>query len=333
MLNKLISVSTAGRSFALAAAAFLQVASAAAADLFWDGPNTSPNCLVDGGDGTWDFATANWTSADGCVNRIATPLDTSYCFSNTSFSVTIPAAGLALPPNVTLNIGLSQEWNRPGPIDYSFSGGSLYLSGRSTLRLFYDTSSQPWHVALNLDTTISGPGSLVVTQALADQYADAPLYMNVLLPRANAYTGDTILASINLDLRWAAEHALGTGDIYLTEVYNPEILNKGFTTFHTINTPIHLDQPVHIVGDNFDHELPAALCKPRPLHPGGRRVLGLRKRSHSQHRSLHLRWRGVRSGVRCGHGGLPLFRAWMVAGTNHSHRAIGSAPPNRRDLP
>ncbi|MGX1305536.1 fibronectin-binding autotransporter adhesin [Amorphus suaedae] len=46
----------------------LQVADPNQSLQFWDGANTSPNGTVDGGSGTWDGTTTNWTTSSGSVN-------------------------------------------------------------------------------------------------------------------------------------------------------------------------------------------------------------------------------------------------------------------------
>ncbi len=61
--------------------------------IYWDGGNTTQNGAVDGGDGTWDDASTNWTSQTGAVNYAADGLGAlpDRRFSGTGGTVNVTA--------------------------------------------------------------------------------------------------------------------------------------------------------------------------------------------------------------------------------------------------
>jgi outer membrane autotransporter protein len=54
---------------------------------FWDGPNTTPNGVIDGGTGNWDNFTTNWTDASG--NNNSSWLNGVAVFAGTAGTVTV----------------------------------------------------------------------------------------------------------------------------------------------------------------------------------------------------------------------------------------------------
>jgi fibronectin-binding autotransporter adhesin len=55
--------------------------------IYWDGSNTTANGAVDGGSGTWDSTTTNWTNAAGTVNLAYIP--ELVIFAGTAGTVTL----------------------------------------------------------------------------------------------------------------------------------------------------------------------------------------------------------------------------------------------------
>ena len=103
------ALTSSGGSNAAAATAILTVGAPAT---FWDGSNTSANSLVDGGNGTWDAATSNWTVSDGTTNGLWAAGTNVATFQATAGTVTVSS-----PQSIG---GLT--FNTDG---YTLSGGTL----------------------------------------------------------------------------------------------------------------------------------------------------------------------------------------------------------------
>ncbi|MEG7382040.1 hypothetical protein V5785_22790, partial [Bacillus subtilis] len=59
---------------------------------FWNGSNTAPTGTINGGDGTWNTTTNNWTNEDGSIVSIWTN-DRLAIFEGTAGTVTIANGG------------------------------------------------------------------------------------------------------------------------------------------------------------------------------------------------------------------------------------------------
>jgi fibronectin-binding autotransporter adhesin len=135
-------------------------------ELYWDGSGTTPNGEVNGGDGTWDNSTTNWTTVSGSSN-FAWDSSGTAIFSGTAGTVTV-AETIAVADMAFETTG------------YVLSGtGELAISGA---QLTVNTGSG---VDATIGTAISGTGALVKTGTDG----------TVILTGSNTYTGGTIVRS------------------------------------------------------------------------------------------------------------------------------------------
>ncbi|WP_295549279.1 autotransporter-associated beta strand repeat-containing protein [uncultured Pseudacidovorax sp.] len=141
---------------------------------YWDGPNTTSNNTVDGGAGTWDATTTNWTLVGGAPNGIWAGSTNVATFGGTS--------GGAVTVSGTQNAG-GLTFSTSG---YALSGGTLSL-GAATNPLTVGTG-----VSASIGSIISGtnPISKAGTGALT-------------LSGANTYSGatsDTLSVTVSDEL-------------------------------------------------------------------------------------------------------------------------------------
>lgn len=113
-----------------------------AADIYWDGPNTSPTGSITGGSGTWDNSLTNWTNATGTSNKAWDAAD-SAIFSGSAGTVSvtesIAASGIAFQTD-----------------GYALTGsGALSINGPSL------TIATATDMSADIVTSISGSGALV----------------------------------------------------------------------------------------------------------------------------------------------------------------------------
>lgn len=132
---------------------------AAATQQYWDGANTTPNGVVDGGTGTWNATATNWTNSGGNVNN-AWAGTLGAVFAGTAGNVTIADGFTATAKGFAFDVGgytLSAEGsgkvNISGNTEFSTttgdttitasitgSNGNLVKSGNGTLVLTGDNS-------------------------------------------------------------------------------------------------------------------------------------------------------------------------------------------------
>jgi len=141
------------------------VVSNAVSDIqFWDGANTSPNGLIDGGSGSWTNATTNWTGMNGALNSAW----------GGKFAVFQGAAG-----TVAINDAIAFEGMQFITNGYTLAGGtgSLTISGASA-NLRVDPSN-----TATISAAIGGSGGIVKNDT-----------GTLVLSGANTYTGPTSVA-------------------------------------------------------------------------------------------------------------------------------------------
>jgi autotransporter-associated beta strand protein len=150
---------------------------------FWDGGQTTPNGTVDGGSGTWNAGSSNWTSVDGLDND---------SWKN-SFAVFMGAPGIVTVEGSQSITGL--QFVTDGYVLDQGAGGELNAvngsNGLTAVRVDPD-------VTATLNTVINGSGTL-------NKLDSGTLVLN----GANGYTGGTALNGGALVV--GNDNALGSG--------------------------------------------------------------------------------------------------------------------------
>ncbi|WP_415842709.1 autotransporter domain-containing protein [Pseudomonas reidholzensis] len=152
--------------------------------LFWDGSQTVANGAVDGGNGTWNAASTNWTDLNGTANRAWG--DTFAVFQGTAGDVTVEG---------------SQTVNG---LQFVNNGFRLLAGTAGALNLINSTSSGDTSVRVDpgvtatLDVALTGNGTL-------NKLDSGTLVLN----GANSYSGGTTLSGGTLIV--GSDSALGTG--------------------------------------------------------------------------------------------------------------------------
>lgn len=155
--------------------------------LNWDGSNTTPNGIIDGGTGTWDSTMTNWTNDTGTVNDPWTD-GARAIFGATAGVVTI-ADGFT--PN-------------PGRMNFQVDGYQIAAAGSGSLGLTGSVSIQianASHTA-TISAPITGPGSFV-------KNGDGTL----VLTANNSYNRTVITAGTVQIGNGGTMGTLGTGDV------------------------------------------------------------------------------------------------------------------------
>jgi fibronectin-binding autotransporter adhesin len=136
----------------------------APADLYWDGPNTTPNGTVNGGTGTWNNTSSNWTASNGLTNYIWNDQSTAH-FAGTAGTVTVGE-----------NVGVKEMiFETTG---YVLTGvGQLAIQGAT---LAVDAAT---NVVAQIGAAITGSGTLEKTGA-----------GTITLTASNSYTGGTTVS-------------------------------------------------------------------------------------------------------------------------------------------
>jgi outer membrane autotransporter protein len=138
---------------------------------FWDGPNTADNGTVDGGTGTWDAVTTNWTSNTGTPNSHYDP---------TSLLIFSGAAGTVTVDN---GAGAVSTSGMQFAVDgYTLTGDDLTLSGSAVIRVG-DGSSAGAEYSTTIGANLIGTGSLEKTDL-----------GTLILTGTNTYTGGTTIS-------------------------------------------------------------------------------------------------------------------------------------------
>ncbi|MDQ0589228.1 autotransporter-associated beta strand repeat-containing protein [Variovorax paradoxus] len=137
---------------------------------FWDGPNTSGNGVINGGNGTWRLADNDrWTEASGAVNAP---------YSNGAFAI---LAGT--PGTVTIDNGNGQieasglQFATDG---YRLTGGTLALTGSTPIIRVGDGTAAGAGMTATIDSVLAGTGALTKTDL-----------GTLVLNGSNTFTGST----------------------------------------------------------------------------------------------------------------------------------------------
>lgn len=133
-------------------------------DLYWDGPNTTPDGTVNGGTGTWNNTSSNWTTVNGLVNFIWNEVATAY-FTSTPGTVTVVETVDVAEMNFE-----TDGYVVTGPGEIAISGPTL-------------TVNTATNVTAEIGAVISGAGGLVKN---GDEGT-------LILSADNTYTGDTLI--------------------------------------------------------------------------------------------------------------------------------------------
>lgn len=155
-------------------------------ELFWDGSNTAPNGAIDGGSGTWDASTTNWTNSSGNANTTWSDGITAI-FSTTGGVVTLADGFVASV--------LALDFRVDGYSIAATGSGMLNFAGATTVNVDTGTAE--------ISAPISGAGVLEKTGA-----------GTLSLTGINTYTGGTTVAGGTLSL--GSDSAAGTGAITST---------------------------------------------------------------------------------------------------------------------
>ncbi len=140
---------------------------------FWDGPNVIDNGAVDGGTGTWDNTTANWTNAGGTFNQHYVP----------GIAFFQGAAGtVTLGENVSANV-------------IQFSTGGYVVTGAPTLTLLSQSGVLPGLIRTDAGVTATIAAPIAGTVGL--EKGDPG---TLILTGTNTYTGGTTITAGTLQL-------------------------------------------------------------------------------------------------------------------------------------
>ncbi|MBF34141.1 MAG: hypothetical protein CME94_07990 [Hyphomonadaceae bacterium] len=140
---------------------------------FWDGANTTADGAINGGAGTWDLASSNWTRSNGDVND--TWNSNFAVFQGASGTVTVDAASGAIN-----TIGL--QFADDGFVVDGDGMGLIGADGQTTIRVGDGTQSGAGMTA-TVASALSGDSQLVKTDL-----------GTLILTGANTYTGGTLVS-------------------------------------------------------------------------------------------------------------------------------------------
>ncbi|WP_247645095.1 autotransporter outer membrane beta-barrel domain-containing protein [Brucella pituitosa] len=150
--NEVNLVSTAGRNF-----------------FFWDGSGPADDGIIQGGNGTWNGTSGNWTSFDGTTNSP---------WNNDTFAVFGGNAGTVTIDSGFTPVANGMQFMTDG---YVLQGGALTLAGTGDqLIIVGDGSSQAATMTATIASVIEGTEGLLKSGL-----------GNLVLKGANTYTGTT----------------------------------------------------------------------------------------------------------------------------------------------
>lgn len=164
--------------------------------LFWDGPQTAPNNVVNGGNGNWNNATTNWTNSGGSVQRGWN--GHTAVFSGTAGTVT-------LAENVAVN-GL--QFVTANYVINASGGNSVTLAGMAPVRVDGTQAT--------ISAPFSGTGTLVKTGN-----------GSLVLTGISNYTGGTDIVDGELIVTSASGLGLGTGPVTVRESRTSYLIFSG----------------------------------------------------------------------------------------------------------
>jgi len=171
-----ISTDTAGQVNLTVTAAALQ---------YWDGAQTTPNGIVNGGTGTWDTTTTNWTTSSGNANS-SWDGSVGAVFKGAAGTVTIANGAAINAPLLSFQVD--------GYILASTGTGQLDLTDTGTVEVFTGATA-------TISAAIAS-GQLTKTQGGM-----------LILSGANTYAGGTLHQAGTIQI--ANDDAFGTGTVTL----------------------------------------------------------------------------------------------------------------------
>lgn len=159
---------------------------------FWDGGSSTNqnNGVINGGNGTWNTSSPNWTGSDGAVNGT---------WADGNFAIFQGQAGTV---TVDANAGISATGMQFATDGYRIQGGPLTLSGAPTTIRVGDGSNQGAGVTATIDSVLTGTSGVHKTDA-----------GTLVLTGANTYSGGTTISGGTLQLGNGATSGSLTGDV------------------------------------------------------------------------------------------------------------------------
>jgi autotransporter-associated beta strand protein len=150
--------------------------------LYWDGANVSANGAVDGGSGSWNNRTSNWTTGNGSMNANWSPRAAAF-------------SGAAGTVNVTDNVSVSGLQFLTSGYTLGAGGGSIDLTGAAN-------ANTAAGVDATIATPLTGNGSLRKTGE-----------GTLTLGGTNSYSGGTRVEEGALVVRTVNGSGLGSGPV------------------------------------------------------------------------------------------------------------------------
>jgi len=160
---------------------------------FWDGGNPANhgNGIVDGGDGTWDLATPNWTADDGAATR---------GWTNGQFAVFQGASGTVTVDNTAGQVQpVGAHFVTSG---YRIQGGDLALTEADTVLRVGNGTRAGAATTATIATPLTGLGGIEKTD-----------YGTLVLSGTNTYIGPTTISGGTLQLGEGGNSGSILGDV------------------------------------------------------------------------------------------------------------------------
>lgn len=156
---------------------------------FWDGDNpaNAMNGVIDGGDGTWNQQSLNWTNVDGSLQN---------AWEDGKFAIFAGSAG-----TVTIADALVASGIQFSTTDYKITGSPLLLKGDDVPIIRVDDG-----VTATVDAELQGNQGLNKTD-----------FGTLILSGNNTYTGDTLVSQGSLQLGDGGNSGSVLGDIVLAK--------------------------------------------------------------------------------------------------------------------
>jgi T5SS/PEP-CTERM-associated repeat protein/autotransporter-associated beta strand protein len=117
---------------------------------FWNGAQTTPNNMVNGGAGTWTAAGTNWTNAGGSASGVYDPA-AMLIFAGAPGTVTVSAGGGALDVNGGMQFFVD---------GYTVAGDALNLTAAATPIRIGDGSAAGASMTATISSALTGTGGL-----------------------------------------------------------------------------------------------------------------------------------------------------------------------------
>ncbi len=156
---------------------------------FWDGPNTTANGAVDGGTGTWNNSSPNWTNVNGTFQQAYIP--GLAVFGGTAGTVT-------LAENVSANV-------------LQFSTNGYTVTGGSTITMLSQSLTSTLPGLIRTDAGVTATIDAALAGLVGIEKGDAG---TLILTGANSYTGGSTITAGTLQIgNGGTTGTLGAGAI------------------------------------------------------------------------------------------------------------------------